>query len=254
MKKMLPSVAIILGFYLLICLALFVFQKSIIYYKTPSMKPLAGESIAFSVNEQKLNSVVVNRGKKRAVIYFGGNAEQLESTAFEFAGKITEQTVYLVNYRGYGGSSGSPNEKGILKDALAVFYEISREHRSVIMMGRSLGSGVATYVASKREVEKVVLITPYDSLKNVAGDIYKIFPTSILATERYESKSFAKNIECPTLIVYSGEDEVISNKRTEYLIEAFAPKKLTVKKINSATHNDISGYREYWTAILDFLI
>ena len=62
-----------------------------------------------------------------------------------------------------------------------------------------------------------------------------------------------KNIKCKALIVYSGEDEVISNKRTESLIEAFAPAKLTVKKIESATHNDISAYSAYWSAILGFI-
>lgn len=250
---MLTTAAIIVGAYLLICFVLFAAQKNLLYHPTPNVQPTVGERAYFSVNDQHLSAVVLNKAEKSALVYFGGNAEQAETSAFEFGGNLEGVAVYLVNYRGYGGSSGQPSEKGILADALAVYDEISAEHDPVVVMGRSLGSGVATYVASERSIRKIILVTPYDSIKNVASDAFPIFPTGWLVTEKFESKRFAVNVDADVLVLFAGHDEVIGNKRTESLLEALDLSRTQIERISQANHNDISMHPAYWPAIRNFL-
>ncbi|MCP4354153.1 MAG: alpha/beta hydrolase [Proteobacteria bacterium] len=166
---------------------------------------------------------------------------------------VPSYTLYLVNYRGYGRSSGTPSEHGIYEDALAIYDEIKRSHETISVIGRSLGTGVATYLAVERVLEKIVLVTPYDSIRNVAQKSFPIYPMSILLKDKYESDKRAKDIKIPVLIVIAGRDQVIPNERSLALVKAFDNKNLIVEEIQAADHNDISTYTKYDEIIKNFL-
>jgi pimeloyl-ACP methyl ester carboxylesterase len=106
-----------------------------------------------------------------------------------------------MNYRGYGGSDGTPSETALLSDALFVFdYMLATEGidpAHVVLMGRSLGSGVAVHVAAKRKVGGVILVTPFDSLVNVARAHYPIFPVGLMLKHRFDSAALAPGITTP---------------------------------------------------------
>jgi fermentation-respiration switch protein FrsA (DUF1100 family) len=182
-----------------------------------------------------------------ALVYFGGNAEDVAAKISEFAPTFTDRAIYLVQYRGYGGNPGSPAESLLITDGLAIYDHIRSRHQRVAVMGRSLGSGVATAVAATRTVEKLILVTPYDSITNVAADHYGWAPVRWLVKDSYDSVRRMKDVHVPVLAIVAGRDEVIGRARSDALVAAIAPAQRHVKIFQEGTHNDITlqpGYRE----------
>jgi pimeloyl-ACP methyl ester carboxylesterase len=108
-----------------------------------------------------------------------------------------DRAIYLLHYRGYGGSSGTPSEKALFADALTLFDEVRTKHSSVDVVGRSLGSGVAVYVASLRPVARLVLVTPFDSLEGLAALRFPYVPVKWLLRDKFESWRFAPQVTAP---------------------------------------------------------
>lgn len=190
--------------------------------------------------------------RQKLIIYYGGNGEDVYLNVDEF--EALQCATLFVAYRGYGPSEGKPGEEQILGDAMAVFDDIKVRYPTseIFLMGRSLGSGVACYLASKREVSGAILITPYDSLVAVAQSVYPWLPVSKLLRHRFESVKYTPVVQSPFLIIYGGEDRVVPPARTEKLLE-YIKSKTKVVYIERADHGTIGMYPEYWPAILDFL-
>jgi pimeloyl-ACP methyl ester carboxylesterase len=93
----------------------------------------------------------------------------------------------------------------------------------VIVVGRSLGSGIAVHVASVRRVARLVLVTPYDSMVGIASGQYPYFPVSLILRDRYESWRYAPRVRAPTRIIVADADEVIPRASSEQLYGRFAP-------------------------------
>ncbi|MCW8878377.1 MAG: alpha/beta hydrolase [Kangiellaceae bacterium] len=249
MKSLIIFVVLV---YLLLCGLMFVFQRSLLFFPQSS-KSLAGvESIQLKNKGQLLNGWVLNPSNAKAIIYYGGNAEAIEANINDFYRWFPEYTIYLIPYRGYGLNSGEPTEAALYTDALAVFDHVTAIHQSISLIGRSLGSGVATYVAVNREVEKIALVTPYDSIVEVAKTHYPIFPISWLARDRFESNKRAASIDIPTLILIAEKDQVIPVKHSEALAELFSSEILQKITVRNARHNDIHIHPTYNRIIVEF--
>ena len=152
-----------------LCVFLYASQRSAMYYPTPEVHIPDVVDIRFESDGETLKIwLLANAGGPNAIIYFGGNAEDVAANIPDFRNIFPGHAVYLVNYRGYGGSTGSPSEAGLYKDALIIFDEIRSEYTRISVIGRSLGSAVASYLASVRDIDKLVLVTPFDSIENVA--------------------------------------------------------------------------------------
>jgi len=238
--------------YITFGVVLFINQRDLLYAPTVKTNHVFDEVI-FHNDKESINVIVVNDKKEKAILYFGGNGDTVARSAFAFDKFFPEYTVYLVNYRGYGGSSGEPTEKGIYTDAIAIFDQIRAKHRDISVLGRSLGSGVATYMATKRKFDKLVLITPYDSAQNIVQERFPMYPMSILLKDKYDSVSRVKDIEAKTLILIAGDDNVIPMKHTKQLIEAFPASKVEVKIIESVGHNTILLDDRYYHVLQKFM-
>jgi len=239
--------------YLTFGVLLFINQRDLLYAPTDKTDHIFNE-IIFHNDQESINVIVVNDKKEKAIVYFGGNGDTVARSAFAFDRFFPEHTVYLVNYRGYGGSSGEPTEKGIYSDAIAIFDKIRAEHSDISVLGRSLGSGVATYLAAKREFGKLVLITPYDSAQSMVQERFPMYPMSILLKDKYDSVSRAKDIEAKTLVLIAEKDSVITIKHSQKLIEAFSPSQnVDVKIIEGAGHNNILQDDRYYHVLQKFL-
>jgi len=238
-----------LVFYIGICVVLFVLQRNFLYFPQPSSPVNDAAAINFDSDEEQLRGWVVNEGRDRALIYYGGNAENIENNIAFFKDVLPEYTVYLVAYRGYGNSTGYPTEEYLYHDALSIFDRVKENHALIALMGRSLGTGVATYVAANRQVSKLILITPFDSIVNVAKSIYWMFPVNLLLKDKYSSISRVDKITAQTYIFIAEHDQVISRARTESLISQFAEQLVAAILITGASHNDISLYRQYVTEL-----
>ncbi len=249
--KTLEGMIYILLIYVLVGAVLFFYQRKLIYFPTANI-PHNYEQLQLTHENVTLEIIVLNQGKKEAILYFGGNAEAVVYSAEDFLSVFPLQTVYLLNYRGYGGSSGQPSEAGIFADALFLFDKVLDKQAIISVIGRSLGSGVATYLASKRPVEKMALISPFDSITSVAQNIYMIFPVFLMLLDKYDSISRVKEIEAKTIILVAEHDEVIPRKHSQRLIDEFPPEQITVKIIADSGHNDISNKVEYYQHLKDF--
>ncbi len=233
-------------------------QHSLLYFPTPKV-PHDFDEMTFTNDGEKLNIIVLNKGNDKAILYFGGNSESVIINAVRFTETFPDHTVYLFNYRGYGGSTGTPGEKEIFSDAEALFESLKPQHTKISVMGRSLGSGVATYLASVKNVEKLVLITPYDSIQSVAQARFPIHPMSLLLKDKYNSVQKAKMVKAETLVLIAEDDETIKLERTHNLIKAFAESQsanispIISKTIKNAGHNTILESDRYYRLMKDFL-
>ena len=122
----------------------------------------------------------------------------------------------------------------------------------MVLMGRSLGSGVAVYVASQRRVRGVILVTPFDSLLNVARHHYPILPVGLLLRHSFDSIGMAPAIPTPALFLVAARDEVIPPEFAVRLAQAWGGPRHTVH-IEGAGHNDIQLEADYWQAVNRFL-
>jgi pimeloyl-ACP methyl ester carboxylesterase len=185
-----------------------------------------------------------------AVLYFGGNGEDVSQTLPLLARAFPRAAIYALHYRGYSGSTGTPTEKHLVADGVALFGMIYQEHHDITVIGRSLGSGVAIQVASLRPASRLVLVTPYNSIAELAAQRFSYVPVKWLLTDKYESGQFAPRISVPTTIIAAQRDGVIPMASTLSLLSHFRPGVATITVIRNAGHNDISERPEYVPALL----
>ncbi|PSW19870.1 alpha/beta hydrolase [Photobacterium sanctipauli] len=232
-------------FYALFALTFCSLQRQFLYFPQDASHVYGEMNISFDVDGTQLLGWVLNEGQPKALIYYGGNAESIEANIPFFKSVIPDYTIYLIPYRGYGNNVGTPTEKVLYSDAVHVFQSVKTKHESISLMGRSLGSGVATYVAANRQVDKLILVTPFDSVENVAKDIYWMFPVSWMIKDRFNSLGRVKEITAQTYIFVAEDDRVIPRARTDQLIAEFSDQLVEVIVIAGAGHNDISQFPDY---------
>jgi hypothetical protein len=240
--------------YAAICGSLYALQRSLLYFPTAE---------AYSVHAQELRVAVAGATLKvwelpdagdKAIIYFGGNSEDVAANIDEFAVAFPNTAVYLVNYRGYGGSTGVPTEKALLADAEAVFDLVRASHARVAVIGRSLGSGVAVHLASVRDVSKLALVTPFDSVASVAQRHFAIVPVRWLLEDTFDSLRKVPRVRAPVFVLLAERDRVIPRAHSERLFAAFKPGQAQRREIPGTNHDSISRSPEYLTALASFLL
>jgi pimeloyl-ACP methyl ester carboxylesterase len=239
--------------YVLVCISLFALQRSLIYYPQPSQINTPGSSLKIPITEGELHISVRQSNSPKALIYFGGNAEDVSLNLPNFSQAFPDYAIYLLHYRGYGQSSGAPSEQVIQQDALALFDQVYAKQKDITIIGRSLGSGVAVQVASQRPASKLILITPYDSLEEVAAFHYPYIPVSLLLLDKYESWRYAPQIAIPTLILAAEQDNVIPRANTEKLYSHFKNGLALFKVLANTNHGTISQSSQYLPLLTGFM-
>jgi len=238
--------------YTLFCAFLYSKQRSLIYYPTPPGNSSQAESIWLENQGQSLQVWHVPDEGRQALIYFGGNAEDITLSIPQLKRLFPDYALYLPHYRGYGGSTGFATEEGLYSDALALYREATKKHDSIVVMGRSLGTGVAVYLAAKRAVKSLILVTPYDSMTRLASQYYPFLPVSVLLKDRFESVTRAAEINIPTLFLIAENDEIIPRKNSDRLAAKFSPSRVRVLVIPNVGHNTIDSSPLYDDALKTF--
>jgi len=238
--------------YLLLSLSLFIFQRDLLYHPSAKLNHSYQEQTFYNDNES-IKVITLNQDKKNSIILFGGNAQAIVGRAPSYLETFPNHSIYLVNYRGYGGSSGMPNEQALYSDALHIYDSIKPKYKTVSIIGRSLGTGIASYVASKREIDKLVLITPYDSIENIAKFRYPIFPISLILEDKFDSASKARSIKANTLIILAENDKIIPLENSKRLINSFLPSQVTVEIIKDTGHINLSHTTKFYALLKQFL-
>jgi pimeloyl-ACP methyl ester carboxylesterase len=231
--------------YLVLCLALFLAQRSLIYYPQPKTVIDDSPPLTLNIGRERILVSTGTHTAPGAVIYFGGNAEDVRRSLPTLAVAFPDRSLYAMNYRGYGGSTGKPSESALIADALVLFDRVHADHSKIIVIGRSLGSGVAIQIASERPVERLILITPYDSLLNVASRQFGFFPLRWLMLDKFESWRYAPKVTAPTEVIAAQNDEVIPAASTAALYKRFPKSLATLTVVPGVWHNTISESPDY---------
>lgn len=258
---------IFLIIYLFLCFFIHFFLESVILWPKEQQVDVAG----LSFQENKLEDLEltmsdgnISRGwflknsnseKSNLLIYFGGNAEELSGVLTKMA-KLDNWSVGLINYRGYGTSEGTADETALYSDSLEIYdYLAGREDvdkQNIVVMGRSIGTGVATYLAEKRDVSAVILSTPYDTMASVIQKKCPIIPAGLIFPHKYDSIGRAPKIKSPLLILAASEEILIPNWHSKRLKEAWAGS-VSYQVLAGEDHNSIDDTEEYWKRIREFL-
>lgn len=241
MKKLLIS---IIGFYSMAMGYLYFTQNDQLFPAKLIKKEarVSGENIenlSLHVKENAVLSGVLRKDEQSdagLLVYFGGNADDATRFVLE-AQALQGYDILTFNYRGYGESTGTPSEEALFEDALKI-YDTYAKGRKVVVMGRSLGSGVATYVASKRVVDGLILLTPYDSILSIAKLKYPFFPIDLLLKNKFESVNYIPHVKSKIAVMEVENDVTIPRYHLEKLLEALPSKPLHVIFSNT-THGDV---------------
>ena len=190
-----------------------------------------------------------------AVIYFGGNAEEVSWTLADPRWP-REWSIIALNYRGYGASEGKAGERELTADALAICDAVAARpdvdpHR-VVAFGRSLGTALATHVAARRPMAGVVLVSPFDSLAAIGSYHYPWLPVSLLLRHRFDAQNDAGRAHAPLLAIVAQADAIIPVERSRTLFDAWAGPK-TWQSVPQADHNTLGASADYWDGITRFL-
>lgn len=230
-------------------------SKSLIYpganvKAIPSDKSFNDEAhyTTFQVSDgTKLRGWFYNRGKKAPlVVMYGGNGMNVGSF-INLAKSDVNRSYLMMNYRGYASSEGSPSEKKIVDDACQIIHSVRKDldhQSSIVLVGFSLGSGVASQVSTKVPTDQLVLICPFDSLKNVAKDFAGSIGSVAAMRNEYDSAEQAKLMKFPVTIFMGTHDGIVTNKRTNQLIRSFQHVKPTVISYPLG-HNDVIGHPQF---------
>ncbi len=243
-------------------MGLFSFQDSLIFYPVDAnprvFQHYQQHEIAVSSHGYQLQGwrfVNERSDNNNVVLYFGGNAEDV-TLNFPNVNAFNARQVFFFNYRGYGNSQGKPSQQALYEDGLSIYDDLLKSHDvepdRVIVMGRSLGSAVATYIAAHRSVARVILVTPFDSLENVAKGIFPLLPVSWIIKHPFPSLTYAPDIKVPALFLVAANDEVVPVKLSKNLYELWAgPKQWAL--LPGMTHNDIQAHPNYYSMVAAFV-
>ena len=211
----------VVGLYLLVVVAMFVFQRQLQFFPghrapNPQEAGLRGVEVIDLPTPDgetvRLWYAPAAPGKP-TVLYFQGNAGEIADRANRFAAyQSAGLGVAFLSYRGYGDSTGQISEAGLITDATAAYdWLITQDVAAtrIMLVGESLGSGVAVQLAAKHPVGGVALEAPYTSTADVAAQIYPWLPVRLLTKDQFRSIDHIANVTAPLLIQHGDADAVI---------------------------------------------
>lgn len=233
--------------YLALTALMYVAQRKLMYFpeKARTAPAAAGFPAAQEVwlnpadGERVLAWHVPPRDGKPVILYFHGNGGSLRLRVDRFKRIVAEGYGLLaLSYRGYGGSSGSPSEGGLIEDARAAYAYATERYPRIALWGESLGTGVAIALAAEKPVERLILDAPYTAAVDVAAAVYWFLPVRLLMKDQFRSDLRIANVKAPVLILHGEADDVIPVSYGERLL-AMIPGKKRMVRFKGGLHVDL---------------
>lgn len=227
---------------------------------TPAAQGLAFEEVTLETHDgEALHGWWVPASPERAVVLFlHGNAGNIaDRLAFLEGFQRLGLSTFLFDYRGYGRSTGRPTEEGLYRDAEAAWRYLTTARgtpaRRLVLFGRSLGAGVATWLALRHRPGALILESPFTSVPDLAARLYWYFPVRLLARLHFDNLRRIPGLEAPLLVLHSSEDELIPFAHGEQVFDA-APEPKSFLQITGTHGNNFQMTGPaYWNGIDDFL-
>ncbi len=253
---------IVLGYLLLMAL-LYFFQERFIF-KPEKLDPdfeyrydVPFRELFFDVAEGvRINGLHFTTENPRGlVLYFHGNSRSIKGWA-KYARDFFRYgyDVVLVDYRGFGKSTGKRTEKDMLSDMEFVYRSLAKQHpeNHLLVYGRSLGSGFAAKVASENDPRYLILDAPYYSFKSTIQRFLPLLPVRWVLRFHIRTDLWLKKVNCHTYILHGTRDWLIPIRNSEKL-QALNPRKITLIRIEGGGHNNLPFFPEYHNFIRDIL-
>lgn len=210
------------GIYALLCLAVYVFQSRLVYFPvralaaTPAAVGLRYEDVRLeSTSGNTLHGwYVPGTENARTILFLHGNAGNISDRldSLEVFNRLG-LNVLIIDYSGYGDSTGRPSEQQTYDDAMTAWRHLTVTRGlppgRIVVFGRSLGGGVASWLASRVTPAALILESTFTSVPDLAKKYYPIVPIRWLARIRYDSLSRMSSLRCPVLIAHSRDDELV---------------------------------------------
>ncbi|MGZ8230163.1 MAG: alpha/beta hydrolase [Burkholderiales bacterium] len=217
-------------------------QDKLVYYPnmgraivaTPEAYGLPFETLSIETGDgERLHAWWIPTERARgAVLLFHGNAGNI-SQRIDYAAMFSRLkfSTLLVDYRGYGQSTGSPSEEGTYRDAVASWRWLTETKgigpSDIVVFGESLGGAVAAWLAAKHAPRALVLASTFTSVPDLGAEVYTFLPVRLLSRYKYETLSTLPRVEAPVLIAHSRGDEIVPFSHAEKLFAAArGPKQL----------------------------
>jgi alpha-beta hydrolase superfamily lysophospholipase len=240
--------------YIAIGIALYFFQEKLLFHpeKLPIDQPfnftIPFKEVNLAVNDEKNLSIVQftvpDSVCKGVVLYFHGNMQNIERYA-PFAINFTKNNyeVWMMDYPGFGKSTGKRNEQVLYNDAMQL-YKMARARfskDSIIIYGKSIGTGIAAQLASEKDCKRLILETPYYSIDALMRHYAFIYPVSWMCRYHFPAWQFFKNVDAPISIFHGTHDNVIPYNNAERLMKVARPgaELITLEK---GSHNDLNNF------------
>ena len=186
--------------------------------------------------------------RRPLLLGFGGNAWNADALALMLSQMFPGYEVAALHYRGYGPSSGRPSAKALVEDAGRAFDHLAAEgEQDIVAVGLSIGAAVAVDLAATRRLRGVVLVTPFDSLEELAAHHYPWLPVRLLLRHRMEPSAILRSLDVPTAIITAGRDTVVPAGRSASV--RTAARDLREDLVIAAGHNDLYNHPEFGDAL-----
>ena len=254
-------VAWLVGGYLLIVLVMYLGQTQLVFptylasFADTELPSSAQQLRITAVDGTELAGVIlsppcVRNGDEVLLLGFGGNVWNVESMALSLHRHFPSMHVAGFHYRGYRPSGGRPSANGVLTDALEIFDQLQAQlpTKRTIALGFSIGTPVAAYLAQHRVLDGLVLVTPFDSLVELARDHFPWLPVRWLLRHKMSTLDFITDMSTPTAMIAAGRDSVVPARRIEPLRSAIRNLAFDCT-IEDAEHNDLYERPEFWEAL-----
>jgi fermentation-respiration switch protein FrsA (DUF1100 family) len=241
------SLACVVVIYVLMISGLAIFQRRLQYFPDrrlvdPAQAGMSGvEDLRFTTDDGEVLVAwyVPAKDGHPLILYFHGNGGALVDRVPRFLALMASGYGFLaISYRGYGGSTGSPTQKGLMEDGETAYLEARArgyDGDRIVLMGESLGTGVAITLAAMHEAAALVLDSPFSSAAAVAAVHYPIFPVNWLMLDRFRSDLAISGVHIPILFLHGDEDDIIPISLAKRLFElANEPK--TFMQVSGGKH------------------
>jgi fermentation-respiration switch protein FrsA (DUF1100 family) len=246
----------IIGLYAAVILLLYLFQRKLIFVPG-KLTDSADLNLAKNQEEvyihtqdgERIHGLFCKGTRPEVILYFHGNAGDLSGWKF-----VTEDftalgyNVLIIDYRGYGKSSGAISEQGFYQDGDAAYNYLVETKQftpgNILLYGRSIGTGVAVNVASRHIAKGLILESPYTSLGALANEKLPFFFPSLYLQFQFDNLKKIAKVPYPVILLHGTDDELIPAAHSQRLLQAVPGKKKLIL-IDGGAHNDLSDFNAF---------
>jgi fermentation-respiration switch protein FrsA (DUF1100 family) len=204
----------------------------------------------------EINGLFFPDSSKKVILYFHGNAGSLDSWQAVYQNfQALGYNFFIIDYRGYGKSSGNISENGIYIDAQTAYDFLLKKGfygNQIILYGRSIGSGVAVNLAANNNIYALILEAPFTNFESLIAEKYPYLLPKLYLEYEFDNVGKINNIKAPLLIIHGGKDETIPFKFGKELFDNYKGKK-ELLFIEKGGHNNLPSFPEFSNAIAIFI-